>query len=571
MSCTESVFSACNCSDQTPGEIKAAQWLHLHIPKTVVVHRREMDLKLIGLEANAMLITIALFVVFIALLAWYSTSAFSQLERVGIRHPKPIPFIGNMLLFQKGFWEAHSMLMKTYGPICGYYMGRQMTILVAEPEAIKQVLVKDFSNFTNRMKRNIALKPMSDSILCLRDGRWKHVRSVLTPTFSALKMKEMSPLINQACDTLLKNLMVYADSGKEFDIQSFYGWFTMDVVASVAFGTQVDSQKNPNDPFVEHSKMFFQFSLFKPIIILVVAFPFIRPLMKILPNNRQSKISTFFVGVIKSLIALRDQQPPNERRQDFLQLMLDARNTIDTIDVDHFDIVNQADLLLQNEESSNKKTPLKKVQKILTEDEILGQAFIFLIAGYETTCNSLSFATYLLATNPRCQEKLLREVDEFTEKHVIPEYGTVQEMPYLDMVIAETLRMYPPAFRFSRETSKDCDVTGQCIPAGSLVEIPVGYIHYNPEHWPEPEKFIPERFTPEAKQKRSPFVYLPFGAGPRSCIGMRLALLELKITLVRVLQKYKFETCSRTQIPLLLKSETTLGPKNGVHIKIVTR
>ncbi|XP_030069772.1 thromboxane-A synthase isoform X1 [Microcaecilia unicolor] len=524
------------------------------------------------LEASASLMTVALLVVFVTLLAWYSTSAFSQLQRIGIRHPKPLPFIGNMLFFQKGFWEAHNILVKTYGPTCGYYLGRRMTILMTEPEAVKQILVKDFSNFTNRMKMNSAMKPMSDSILCLRDGRWKHVRSVLTPTFSALKMKEMSPLINQACDTLLSNLKVFADSNQEFDIQPFYGCFTMDVVASVAFGTQVDSQKNPNDPFVKHSKMFFEFSIMKPIVILIMTFPSIMiPLVKILPNKRQSKISNFFVSVTKRLIALRDQQPPNERRQDFLQLMLDARNSINAIDVDHFDIVNQADLSPQNKESSSRTPQLKKTQKTLTEDEILGQAFIFLIAGYETTCNTLSFATYLLATNPDCQEKLLREVDEFTENHALPDYKMVHEMPYLDMVIAETLRMYPPAFRFAREASKDCEVSGQRIPAGAVIEIPVGYIHYNPKHWPEPEKFIPERFTAEAKQKRSPFAYLPFGAGPRSCIGMRLALLELKITLVRVLQKYKFETCSQTQIPLLLKSHSTLGPKDGVYIKVLHR
>ncbi|XP_015277574.1 PREDICTED: thromboxane-A synthase-like [Gekko japonicus] len=147
----------------------------------------------------------------------------------------------------------------------------------------------------------------------------------------------------------------------------------------------------------------------------------------------------------------------------------------------------------------------------------------------------------------------------------------MHDLLYLDMVIAETLRMYPPAFRFTREASKDCVILRQHVPAGFVVEIAVGHLHYNQKIWPEPEKFIPERFTAEAKRQRHPFSYLPFGAGPRGCIGVKLALMEIKITLLRILQKFRFQTCPKTQIPLQLKSQATLGPKNGVYIKIVSR
>ncbi|NXB15463.1 THAS synthase, partial [Rhagologus leucostigma] len=152
-----------------------------------------------------------------------------------------------------------------------------------------------------------------------------------------------------------------------------------------------------------------------------------------------------------------------------------------------------------------------------------------------------------------------------------PDYQNVQELPYLDMVIAETLRMYPPAFRFTREAAKDCVVLGQHIPAGAVIETAVGHLHHNPEFWPEPEKFIPERFTEEAKKERHPFAYLPFGAGPRGCIGMKMGLLETKMTLLRILQKFQFKTCPETEIPLQLKSKATLGPKNGVYIMLEPR
>ncbi|XP_060101628.1 thromboxane-A synthase isoform X2 [Heteronotia binoei] len=442
-------------------------------------------------------------------------------------------------------------------------------MVVSDPDMIQWILVEDFRSFTNRMAAPVTSKPLEDSILILRDERWKEVRSLLTPAFGAANMKEMTPLINQACDILLSHLKVYADSAATFDIQRNYASFTLDVVASVAYGIHVDSPKNSRENFVKNSRRFFELAIFKPLLILTIAFPFIMiPLIRIFPNKKQKEVNGFFISAIKNMIALRDQQDTNERPRDFLQLMLDARYPAIDTRMEHFDTFSQG--LEESKTAANKGLP-KKQPRTLTDDEIAGQAFLFLIAGYETTNSTLSFATYLLATNPECQQKLLHEVDEFFAKHDVPDYQNIHELLYLDMVIAETLRMYPPAFRFTREASKDCVILRQCIPAGFVVEIAVGHLHYNPKIWPEPEKFIPERFTAEAKQQRHPFSYLPFGAGPRGCIGVKLALMEIKLALLRILQKFSFQTCPETQIPLQLKSQATLGPKNGVYIKIAPR
>nr|DBA30271.1 TPA: hypothetical protein GDO54_006278 [Pyxicephalus adspersus] len=351
----------------------------------------------------------------------------------------------------------------------------------------------------------------------------------------------MCPLINQGCDLLISNLEKYADSGESFNVQRCYACYTMDIVASVAFGTKVDSQKDPDHPLVQNSKKFLElFTPFKPVILLTLAFPFIMiPIARHLPNKKRDQINSFFRKTIREMIALRDQQPANERRRDFLQLLLDARDMAPLVSVDHFDVVNQADLGAPHKEGieAHGEETTKKSTKRLSEDEILGQAFIFLIAGYETTCSLLSFTTYLLATNPQCQEKLLKEVDEFAEKHDVADYNTVHDLPYMDMVISESLRMYPPAFRYVDT----------------------------------PRQSSSFRFTVEEKQKRHPFSYLPFGAGPRSCIGMRLAILKAKITLYRVLQKFHFEISSQTQIPIQVTNVSTLRPKNGVYVKVVAR
>ncbi|KAJ7399103.1 thromboxane-A synthase [Pitangus sulphuratus] len=312
-----------------------------------------------------------------------------------------------------------------------YYIGRQMFVVVSSPDMIKQILVTDFSNFTNRTKPNLISKPMLDSILCLRDDRWKYVRSLLTPAFSDTKLKEMTPLINQACDILLCNLKVYADSGKAFDIQRCYNCFTLDVVGSVAFGTEVDSEKNPDDPFVKNCRTFFEMSLFKPLLILILSFPFIMiPLLRIFPNKKQKELNGFFIQTIKNAIVYRHQQDAAERRRDFLQWMLDSRDSADSLAAGCSDVISPSAASRQNEAPLPGRAPSEKVQKTLTEDEIAGQAFLFLIAGYETTTSTLSFATYLLATNPECQEKVLQEIDEFSAKHVSMmcyEYGV--ELP----------------------------------------------------------------------------------------------------------------------------------------------
>ncbi|CAK6960136.1 thromboxane-A synthase [Scomber scombrus] len=542
-------------------------------------------LNVFHVKASGLPVTLSLFLIFLGLLYWYSIHPFSVLSRCGIRHPKPVPFYGNMFMFRQGFFNPISDLIKTHGRVCGYYLGRRPVVVVADPDMLRQVMVKDFSSFPNRMTIRFATKPMTDCLLMLRNERWKRVRSILTPSFSAAKMKEMVPLINTATSALMNNLNIYAESGEAFDIHKCFGCFTMDVIASVAFATQVDSQNNPDDPFVNHAQMFFSFNFFRPIMMVFIAFPFIMaPLAKFIPNKRRDQMNQFFIRSIQMIIKQREEQPAEQRRRDFLQLMLDARSSSESVSVEHFDTANHTDepehrdkqaqpsTSNQDDRLHSQETPTRRPQKkTITEDEIVGQSFVFLLAGYETSSNTLAFTCYLLALNPECQCRVQEEVDDFFTRHEAPNYTNVQELKYLDMVISEALRLYPPGFRFARDIDDDCVVNGQCLPKGATLEIPAGFLHRDPEYWPEPEKFIPERFTPEAKASRHPFVYLPFGAGPRNCVGMRLAQLEIKMALVNLFQRFSVVACSETKVPLELKSSSTLGPKNGIFVKITRR
>jgi cytochrome P450 len=163
------------------------------------------------------------------------------------------------------------------------------------------------------------------------------------------------------------------------------------------------------------------------------------------------------------------------------------------------------------------------------------------IAGYETTSTALSYISYVLATHPNEQQKLQEHIDAHFDpesENDEPSYDTVLQMDYLDMFIRETLRMYPIApIVTNRQSSEEFHIKGiGTIPPGTCIAIDIYHLHFDPELWGpvDPHTFYPERFA----TKRHPMAWIPFGAGPRNCVGMRFALIELKLALVRLLKTY---------------------------------
>ncbi|KAJ7329089.1 hypothetical protein JRQ81_015263 [Phrynocephalus forsythii] len=141
------------------------------------------------------------------------------------------------------------------------------------------------------------------------------------------------------------------------------------------------------------------------------------PLRRILPNKKRDEVNGFFINAIKKMITSREQQDPNQRRRDFLQLMLDARSSTNDVIMEHLDGVSPAEVSIRKSQTAANQALPRKQRQRLSDDEIAGQASLFLVAGYETTNSALSFATYLLATHPECQERLLQEVDDFFKEH----------------------------------------------------------------------------------------------------------------------------------------------------------
>uniref|UniRef100_A0A8C4LKD7 unspecific monooxygenase n=1 Tax=Equus asinus TaxID=9793 RepID=A0A8C4LKD7_EQUAS len=144
-------------------------------------------------------------------------------------------------------------------------------------------------------------------------------------------------------------------------------------------------------------------------------------------------------------------------------------------------------------------------------------------------------------------------------------------MEYLDMVLNETLRLFPIADRLERVCKKDVEINGVFIPKGTTVMMPIFVLHQHPEFWPEPEEFRPERFSKKNKDSINPYTYLPFGTGPRNCIGMRFAIVNIKLAVVRVLQNFSFKPCKETQIPLKLVSQGLIRPEKPIVLKVESR
>ena len=317
-------------------------------------------------------------------------------------------------------------------------------------------------------------------------------------------------------------------------------WFnklTLEVILSTAFGVDANIQLEENNEMLDNAKAMFQ----TPSLVRQLArLPFGKSLLKLMATLSGNK-PLFFQGVAKEIIKSRRQQGLTGRK-DLLHLMMVA----------------------------NEETTVEGVSK-LSDEEIIAQSVIFLLAGYETSSNTLSLTLYYLAVNPDVQDKLRKEIIEAMESNAKkPLYDVAQSIEYLDCVIMEAQRQCPPFAQVNRECSEDYDLNGIHIPAGMEIVIPIYVLHHDPDAWQDPEKFDPERFRGPAKDARHAFQFLPFGAGPRNCIAMKFALMEIKITLVRILTKFKFVQSPETQVPLIIHPGGTLSAKGGVKVHVKT-
>ncbi|XP_078589169.1 cytochrome P450 3A12-like isoform X3 [Branchiostoma floridae x Branchiostoma japonicum] len=464
----------------------------------------------------------------------------------------PLPIVGTSYqTAQMGVYNPEYSA-SDFGPVLGVFNGMNPILIVTDAEMIKEILVKQFHNFVNRQPevQDINIKPQSRQVFQLRDEDWRNVRVTLTPAFSGSKLKQMMAALNSCADQLVENLNSFVTTKESFDVKEMTGAFSMDVTARTIFGAEVNSQRDPQNPVIVHAKRAFDFNFKSPLMFLYLMFPSIaKPIFETINYHpfTPRDVTDFFDGVMEQLLEMR-KTDGGKGRVDLLQIMIDA-----------------------HQESGDESTDGPKVagkKQPLTRDDVVGNGIGFFSAAFETLSTSMSFALYQLALDQEVQDKARQEINEVIGSDGEVDYEAVQKMSYLEMCIMETLRLYPLGASILRVSNEEARLKWVTVPKGMSVVVPALAIHYDPARWNEPKKFIPERFTKEEREKRNPMDWLPFGVGPRNCIGMRLALMEMKVGLARALMKYRFVTGPDT-VPVKLNNWKVLPvPMEPIRLRV---
>lgn len=460
----------------------------------------------------------------------------------------------------------------------GRYEFTRPMLLLRDLDLIKKITVKDFEYFIDhRSLMDEVMEPLiGRNLFSLSSEEWKDMRATLSPAFTSAKMRSMVPFMLDASNTMMQTLKDKIKlSGADYvDVESrdIVTQYTIDVIASCAFGLKVNSHKENDNEFYTAGSEIVSVTLRKMLIgISHTLFPKFSKYFGL--QLLSKKTSDFFRRII--LDTMKERESKNIMRPDMIHLLMEAKKGKLAYDEKQ----NESDASFAAVEESH--VGRKHVNRDWSNDDLVAQAVLFFIAGNDTVSTAMTFLLYELAINPDVQERLVQEIKEHNIKTGSKfDFTSVQNIKYLDMVVSEVLRLWPPAVGTDRQCAKDYNMgkpNSTCtqdyiIRKGEAVIIPVYAIHRNPEFFPDPLKFNPERFSDENKHKIKPLTYIPFGIGPRNCIGSRFALFELKVMIYNLLQQFVVSPCEKTPIPVkLLKGSFNLKIEGGHWLRFTVR
>ncbi|XP_033229916.1 cytochrome P450 6k1-like isoform X2 [Belonocnema kinseyi] len=458
----------------------------------------------------------------------YRTSKHEFWKNQGVPGPKPLLFLGNfkdILLnrlspgeFAKNIYDEF-----TNESMVGVYARNTPILIIKDAEVIKDVLIKDFNIFANRgLPVHEKIEPMSQNLVNLEPDRWRPLRKKLSPVFTSGKLREMFYLLLESSNHFEQYLEKIVPKNESIECRQLTSKFTMDVIGSCAFGIDINTLSDEKNDFTRMGRKIFDDSFRRSMRIKVRDLaPWLFKLLG--PFLIDREMNDFFTNLISETMEYRKKN--NVVRHDFV------------------------DLLLFMKENPDKLNDI----------------------SFETSSTTMSNALYELALNPSIQDELRKEIEnELKTSDGKLTYDGVKHMKYLHKVFQETLRKYPPATLLVRKSSKKYTFSGTkvTIPKDTNVWIPVYGIHRDPKNYPDPNIFDPERFDDNEVTSRHPMVYLPFGEGPRNCIGARFAIFQTKVGLIRILQNYKVNQCDKTPIPYINNPRAfLLAPMGGIHLK----
>ncbi|XP_075219352.1 putative cytochrome P450 6a14 [Lycorma delicatula] len=485
----------------------------------------------------------------------YSTASYDYWEKRSVKFFPPTPLFGNfkdVVTLKMSPAQCNHVIYRSFPEekYVGLFQLRNPSLLIRSPELIKQILVKDFMYFTDRgIYYDEEREPLTAHLVNLEGEKWKVLRQKLTPVFTSGKLKNMYHLLQECSDqlTFYVEAALENKNAKILEMRDLMARFTTDVIGSVAFGLQFNSFIDSDSEFRRMGRRVFDSSATSVVTKAIrVFFPYIFRLLRL--RTFPEEINTFFSSVVKDTI--QDREKNNIQRNDFIQ-----------------------QLMLLRKADSDCGIP-SSIE--MSDSVIAAQAFVFFLAGFETSSTTLSFCLHELAVNPEVQSRALNEINEVKAKHGGSiTHDAILDMEYIDWVLLETMRKYPPVAVLSRVCTKPYMIPGTKIilDPGIHVSIPVYSLHHDPQYFPNPDQFLPERFNVKNREKIFSHTYLPFGDGPRMCIGKRFAMLEMKLGLSEFLTRYKVSlTNHEVSNELELDPGSfILAPKKGISLLVESR
>lgn len=442
-------------------------------------------------------------------------------------------------------------------PFVGIIQIRTPRLVVIEPELVKDVLIRNFKNFPDNEFSDMIDKD-SDPLLSrnpffLKGEEWKEKRAEVTPAFTASRLKAIYPLIEDVQVRLINYINQQLTKNEPFESRELCAKFTTDVVSNSIFGIDAQSFTKEKPEIREMGRrLMAPAGSFIIKVFLVTALPIFKKFV----NMRfiAEDIEKFFIDLMQQALKYREEN--NIQREDFLDYLIQLRRKKGLKDIEM--AAHTISFFTDGFETSS-----IAIAHVLYEVMSIFESFAHL---------QLNLFFYLpqLGKNKQSQDKLRNEIKKHCDKNGKISFDSLNEMPYLDQVWHETLRMHPPAAFTSRLCTEPIvlDFEGQKAPieAGMNIYVPIHQIHYDPEYYSEPEKFMPERFDPEnggLKTFKDKAVYLPFGDGPRICLGMKFANLQSKSAIVAVVRNFEISVNSKTAKNLIVDPTEFLNIKVG--------
>jgi cytochrome P450 len=393
-------------------------------------------------------------------------------------------------------------------------------------EVIHHVLQKNQKNYVKSPAYRNLKQALGEGLVTSEGDHWRRQRRLAQPAFYKTQLEGLFNSMAGIAEQYCRDLAMKTQSGEPLELSKEMMSVTADIVLKTLF-----SADNPADI----SEMYRIMSEAQDYLVFITVNPHLVPIVYM--NGRRRRFRSdiaWFDRHLHSIIEARrsDPNPSN----DLLTMLLQAKD--------------------------------EETGESMSDKHLRDETLTLFAAGHETSATALTWAFYLLSKHPAVLAKLRSEVDQVLGDRT-PAFDELRQLPYTLKVIQETMRLYPPGFAIGRQPVQDDEILGQKIPAGSIVFISIAALHRDARFWQRPHDFFPEHFDSELEKERPRLAYLPFGAGPRMCIGNHFALMEMQLLLAMLVRRFDFSLVENHPVepePLI-----TLKPKHGVLMKISAR